>query len=274
MKIFKIENGFFSLDGGTLFGNVPKVSWNERVIVDENNFCKLTMRSLLVEDGDRLILIDTGVGIKHLEMMESFGFSGIEPMERVLSRLGYSCAEVTDVVLSHLHFEHCGGCTYIDSNLSLSLTFPNAMHWCSEAQWRNMITPCAMEEYSYFTADMMEVANMQKIKMITSAVNLTPNVSLRLYDGHSLGQIASFVKSPGDTFLFLGDIIPTSVHVHSLWNTAFDVDPNQSILTKRELLTEAAGHGYVVVFPHDVETPAAKILKDDDFSAIPFDWKA
>lgn len=262
MKIIKIENGFFSLDGGSLFGNVPKLAWNEKLSADENNFCNLTMRSLLVEDGDRLMLFDTGVGTKHLEMMESFGFGNVSPWEKILPKYGYATADVTDVVLSHLHFEHCGGCTYIDGSLTLRMTFPNAAHWCSEAQWRNMITPCAFEEYSYFTADMMEVANQDKIRLITEETKLTQNVVLRLFAGHSLGQIASFIKTEGKTYVFVGDIVPTSAHVQDLWISAHDVDPNESILCKRTLLKEAVENGYELIFPHDIQT-SSMILSEN-----------
>ena len=265
MKLFKIETGFFLSDGGACFGSVPKLAWAGSYPADEDNFCMYSMRSLLVQEGDRLILIDTGVGTKHWDIMEDFGFREMVTLESQLAKYGYTCQDVTDVVLTHLHFEHCGGCTWIDQEFKLRMTFPNATHWVSEAQWKNLLAPNIAEENSMFSADVMEVFNQDKFRFITTDTQLCKGVSLKLVSGHSADQIVVYLEKDGRTFVFAGDVVPTSAHLPLRWLSAIDVDQVSALTGKNELLETAVKEKQVLIFAHDFYTPCASVVKDDDF---------
>lgn len=265
MRLFKIETGFFLNDGGACFGSVPKLAWAGVYPADEDNFCKWAMRSLLVETDGRLILIDTGVGTKHWDIMEDYGFRQMVTMESQLAELGFSCADVTDVVLTHLHFEHCGGCTWIDRDFKLQLTFPNATHWVGEEQWKTLLAPNIAEENSMLSVDVMEVFNQDKFKFIKEDTLICEDVLLKLYDGHSQGQIVVYLNDAKQPFLFAGDVIPTAAHLPLRWLSAVDVDQVAALTAKNEILEEAHRNGRAIVYAHDFYTPCSLVAKGDDF---------
>ena len=265
MKLHKIETGFFSADGGAIFGAVPKVLWQKFYPVDESNFCTMAMRSLLVELKDRLVLIDTGVGNKHLDVMSDYGFRDIIQFEMELQKIGFSCKDVTDVILTHLHFDHCGGCTWIDRNFELQLTFPNATHWVSEAQWKNMLNPNLREENAYFMADIMPVFKQEKLKLLTENEWIGNEIELRLFSGHTAGQIVPYLFDKERTFVFVGDVIPTAANIPLDWLSAYDVNQIEAIEGKQKLLEEAVAEKQVLIFQHDAYTECATVRKGRDF---------
>jgi len=265
MKIYKIETGFFLSDGGANFGTVPKTVWQHRYPADLANFCTMAMRSLLVVLEDKLVLIDTGVGEKHLEVASDYGFRDIIQFETELQKKGFSCKDVTDVILTHLHFDHCGGCTWIDHNMELQPTFPNATHWVSEAQWKNMLNPNLREANAYFTADMMPVLKREKIRLIAKNERVCKEIELRLFNGHTEGQIVPYLFDESQTFVFAGDVIPTEVNVPLDYLSAYDVDQINAIEGKKRLLEEAVSQKQIIVFEHDAYTEAATVKKEADF---------
>lgn len=265
MKLFKIETGFFLSDGGACFGSVPKLAWAEAYPADEDNFCKLSMRSLLVKAGKRLILIDAGVGTKHWDVMEDYGFRQMVTLESQLAKHGFSCQDVTDVILTHLHFEHCGGCTWIDQDFKLQLTFPNATHWVSEDQWKNLLAPNIAEENSILSVDVMEIFNQDKFSFINEDTSICEGVDLKLYSGHSLGQIVVYLEDGKQTYLFAGDVIPTAAHLPLRWLSAVDVDQVAALTGKNEILERAVKEHQVIIYAHDFYTPCSTVTKGDDF---------
>lgn len=265
MRLFVVETGFFLADGGACFGSVPKSVWVDSYPANEDNLCKLAMRSLLVQVADRLVLIDPGVGTKHWDIMEEYGFRGLQTIESQIAKYGFSCRDVTDVVLTHLHFEHCGGCTWIDRDFKLQLMFPNATHWTSEAQWRNLLAPNIAEENSMFSADVMEVFNQDKFRFIQTDTLLCDGVSLKLFNGHSKGQIVVFLDDEKHAFLYAGDVVPTAAHLPLRWLSALDVDQVSALMGKNELLEEAARGGRAIIYAHDFYTPCSKVMKGSDF---------
>ncbi|MCQ2217486.1 MAG: MBL fold metallo-hydrolase [Paludibacteraceae bacterium] len=265
MKLFKIETGFFLSDGGACFGSVPKLAWADAYPADEDNFCKWSMRSLLVQAGDRLILIDTGVGTKHWDIMEEYGFREMVTLESQLAKHGFSCQDVTDVVLTHLHFEHCGGCTWIDQDFKLQLTFPNATHWVSEEQWKTLLAPNIAEENSMLSVDVMEIFNQDKFKFINEDTQLCEGVDLRLFSGHSANQIVVYLKDANQTYIFAGDVIPTAAHLPLRWLSAIDVDQVAALTGKNQILEKAVNEHQAIIFAHDYYTPCVTVRKVDDF---------
>ncbi|MDR2853726.1 MAG: MBL fold metallo-hydrolase [Prevotellaceae bacterium] len=263
MKINKIEAGFFAVDGGAAFGVVPKRVWQKRYPCDENNFCKMAMRCLLVETDNRLILIDTGTGTKQLEYLKYYKFSDIVDFETALNALGYTCADITDVVQTHLHFDHCGGGTYYADKEKTDIrpTFPNAVFWVGKRQWENFLQPNVREADSYFAENMLPIATWNKLKLVEHDIKLCDEVELRLFDGHTAGQIAAYINYRGRTVIFVGDVIPYAANLPIAWVSAYDCYPVTSMDDKTRLLDEAAEQAQILVFQHDAYTECATVTK-------------
>lgn len=262
MRVFTINAGYFHCDGGAMFGVVPKKVWSKRYPCNEDNYCRMVMRCLFIDTGDRRILIDTGCGTKQLNYLKFYGVSEIVDFNQALSELGYSCADVTDVILTHLHFDHCGGCVERDdANGDLRLVFPNAMHWVGEAQWNNFLNSNVREANSYFQDNMMPVYEAGKLKLLSADYFLLPNVELRLCNGHTKGQISVVVHGdvPDDRIMYLGDVIPTATSIPLAWVSAYDTDPIVSMKEKELFLKEASEGNYSLCFVHDAYCEYARI---------------
>lgn len=252
MKLFKIEAGHFNADGGACFGVVPKRAWKRRYPCDDDNFCKLTMRCLLIDTGDRKILIDSGTGNKQADYLKLYGIMEIVDFEKELSLLGYHCDDITDVILTHLHFDHCGGCTCYDQDgKTIRLTFPNATHWVGKAQWDNFMEPNVREGDSYFTENMIPVQAAGKLQLVHENQEICPSVEVRLFHGHTVGQLAVYIHREDRTFIYAGDVIPTSVNVPLAWISAYDTYPIQAMAEKKVMLDEAVACNQVFIFEHD-----------------------
>lgn len=253
MKLHKIEAGTFLVDGGAMFGVVPKRVWEKRYPCNEENFCTLTMRCLVVKTDDRLILIDTGTGDKQLEYLKYYHFSGIVDFVNELQKLGYSTNEVTDVVLTHLHFDHCGTCTrYSDEEKTqIELTFPNATHWVTKSQWENFIYPNVREGNSYFPENMLPVEAAGKLKLIEEEQFLCPEVELRIFNGHTVGQIAPYIQYKDKTIIYVGDVIPIQAAIPISWVSSYDTFPISSMEEKERMLKEASEKNQILFFEHD-----------------------
>ncbi|MFV0390995.1 MAG: MBL fold metallo-hydrolase [Paludibacteraceae bacterium] len=251
MKLYKIEAGTFIADGGAMFGVVPKKAWVKRYPCDEENFCTLAMRCMLADTGDKLILVDTGVGNKHMDKTKYYRMQDTVDFEIELNKLGYTCEDVTDVVLTHLHFDHCGGCTYFDTDGELALTFPNAVHWVGKTQWENFIHPNVREGESYFRENMIPVENAGKLKLISEDQWLCPEVELRIYDGHTNGQISPYFHSNGKTLVYAGDVIPVLASIPIAWVSSYDTYPITSMEEKERMLGEAVEKNQILFFEHD-----------------------
>jgi len=260
MKLHKIEAGSFHVDGGAIFGVVPKRVWQKRYPCDEDNFCRLNMRCLLIDTGDKRILIDTGTGDKQLEYLKYYEFNGVINFEFELNQLGYRCSEITDVVLTHLHFDHCGGCTkFSDDRSKVELTFPNATHWVGEAQWNNFLNPNIREGDSYFKENMIPVQEAGKLKLVRENQWISPEVELRIFNGHTVGQLVSYIYSDKKTYVYVGDVIPIAPTVPVSWISAFDTYPITAMSEKKILLDEASEKQQILFFEHDAYTECCKV---------------
>lgn len=252
MKLHKIEAGTFHVDGGAAFGVVPKRVWQKRYPCDDDNFCKLAMRCLLIDTGEKCILIDTGTGDKQLDYLKYYGFKGVIDFDTELSKLGYTCNDITDVVFTHLHFDHCGGTTkYNADRTKAELVFPNATHWVGKAQWDNFLNPNVREGDSYFSENMLPVQEAGKLQLLTENQWLCTEVELRLFNGHTLGQIVSYVHTADKTYIYVGDVIPLAPSVPVSWISAYDTYPITAMEEKKNLLDEAVEKDQILFFEHD-----------------------
>ncbi|MBP7612283.1 MAG: MBL fold metallo-hydrolase [Paludibacter sp.] len=260
MKLYKIETGTFQVDGGAAFGVVPKRVWQKRYPCNDENFVRLAMRCLLIETGDKLILIDSGTGDKQLEYLKYYDFVGVISFETELNKIGFSCSDITDVVYTHLHFDHCGGSTrYNSDKINIELTFPNATHWVGEAQWKNFLNPNIREGDSYFPENIQPIHDAGKLKLVTENQWLCPDVELRLFNGHTVGQLVSYIHSDEKTYVYVGDVIPIAACLPVAWISAYDTYPITAMEEKKALLDEAAEKKQILFFEHDAYTECCTV---------------
>lgn len=260
MKLYKIETGTFQVDGGAAFGVVPKRVWQKRYPCNDENFVRLAMRCLLIETGDKLILIDSGTGDKQLEYLKYYDFVGVISFETELNKLGFSCSDITDVIYTHLHFDHCGGSTrYNSDKINIELTFPNATHWVGEAQWKNFLNPNIREGDSYFPENIQPIHDAGKLKLVTENQWLCPDVELRLFNGHTVGQLVSYIHSDEKTYVYVGDVIPIAACLPVAWISAYDTYPITAMEEKKALLDEAAEKKQILFFEHDAYTECCTV---------------
>lgn len=261
MKLIKIEAGTFHVDGGAAFGVVPKKVWQKRYPCDKDNFCTLHMRCLLVDTGERRILIDAGTGDKQLKYLAYYGFKGVIDFESELGNSGYQCSDITDVIFTHLHFDHCGGATRFGADgKSVELVFPNATHWVSKTQWDNFMQPNVRESDSYFAENMMPISTAGKLKLVTENQMICPELEIRIFNGHTVGQLVSYIHLGTKTLVYVGDVIPLAANVPLSWISSYDVFPLTAMEEKKVLLDEAADKEQILFFEHDAYTECCTVV--------------
>lgn len=260
MKLYKIETGTFQVDGGAAFGVVPKRVWQKRYPCNDDNFIRLAMRCLLVKTDNKLILIDSGTGDKQLEYLKYYDFEGVINFETELNKLGFTCSDITDVVYTHLHFDHCGGSTRYNSDKSVvELTFPNAIHWIGEAQWNNFLNPNVREGDSYFPENILPIKEAGKLSLVSENQWLCPEVELRLFNGHTVGQIVTYIHTAEKTYVYVGDVIPLAASLPVAWISAYDTYPITAMEEKKALLDEAVAKSQILFFEHDAYTECCTV---------------
>ena len=261
MKLFKIEAGTFHVDGGAAFGVVPKKVWQKRYPCDSDNYCKVHMRCLLIDTGKKLILIDTGTGEKQLDYLKYYGFEGVINFDSELEKLGYKASDVTDVIFTHLHFDHCGGATrYNEDKTEISLVFPNATHWVGEAQWINFQKPNVREGDSYFPENMNPIFEAGKLQIVSQNQFICPELEVRIFNGHTVGQLVSYINLGKKTLLYVGDVIPLAANVPLSWISSYDIFPLSAMEDKKKLLDEATEKQQILFFEHDAYTECCTVV--------------
>lgn len=267
MDITIIDTGFFYADGGAMFGAIPKTAWSRRYPSDEANGCILAMRTLLVRTDDgRVILVDNGSGFKHLQSLSYYRFFQLIDLRKALREMDIQPEEVTDMVFTHLHFDHCGYTTQaVEGSTHLRLSFPNARHWVSRKQWTNFLQPNALEKDSYFLENMQAAEEAHLLRLIDSDTSLCDGVKLRLFDGHTPGQIVPYFSTPEQTYVFAGDVIPLVASVSPEWISAYDTYPVISFQEKIRLLTEAVREHQAIIYCHDAYTPCTTVKRVSSF---------
>jgi len=258
-KLIPVWAGNFKADGGAIFGVIPKVLWNKEMACDSDNFVELTMRCLLIDQGDRRILIETGTGNHYPEKFrENQGLTEGQPLLDSLARAGYAPEEITDVILTHLHWDHVNGAIQSEGQ-NLQLTFPNATHWCSKRQWDHAHVSNLREKVTYFTGFFSFMEQTGKLRLVDSEGELFPGVSVRFFDGHTPGQMIPFIRYNGKTVVYTADLIPTAAHIPVLWIASYDLYPVTTMEEKETFIKEAAEKEYILFFEHDNYTECATV---------------
>jgi glyoxylase-like metal-dependent hydrolase (beta-lactamase superfamily II) len=260
-KLIPVWAGNFKADGGAIFGVIPKVLWNKEMPCDSNNFVELTMRCLLVDQGDHKILIETGTGDHYPEKFrENQGLSDGQPLLESLAKAGYVPQDITDVFFTHLHWDHVNG-AFQSNNGILSLTFPNAIHWCSRRQWEHAHVSNLREQVTYNKEFFRFLEQSGRLRFVEHEGEFLPGIEVRLFDGHTPGQMIPFISYKGKTVVYTADLIPTAANIPVLWIAAYDLHPVKTMEEKDRFLIEAAENGYVMFFEHDNYTECATIAR-------------
>lgn len=254
MKLYPIHITNFKIDGGAMFGVVPKVLWQEKYPADEDNLCNWALRSLLIDTGDRIILIDNGYGDKQSKKFFSHvHLNGGDGLEGALKKNGYAFDDITDIILTHLHADHCGGGVRYNADRSgFEMVFKNANYWISRAHWDWAMNPNKQEGAAFLEENLIPMFESGQLKFIEKDTELYPGINIRLFNGHTVGQIIPFINTGSKTIVFMADLIPSTAHIPLVWNMAYDVRPMDTLQEKEDFLNEAANYNYTLFFQHDL----------------------
>ena len=261
MQLFSINTGNLKLDGGAMFGVVPKVMWSKLYPYDENNLCNWIMRCLLIVDGDRKILIDTGIGNKQSEkFFSNYYLNGNASLDKSLAEHGFTVDDITDVILTHLHFDHCGDAIRWNADKTDYIpTFRNATYYISRQQWEWATHPNNREKASFLKENILPIGEKAKLKLIDQDSELLPGISIRLFYGHTDGQMIPFIKYNDKTVVYMADVLPSTAHIPLPYVMSYDTRPLITLEEKEKFLKEAARNGYILFFEHDLYHEACTV---------------
>jgi len=258
--LYAIETGRFRLDGGAMFGVVPKMLWERYVSSDERNRIDIHARCLLLEGDGRLILIDTGVGHKENAWFTdvfAIDFSKYN-LERSLQDAGFAADEVTDVILTHLHFDHAGGSTQRVGKKVVP-TFPNATYYVQADQWTSAVEPNIREAASFIRHNFLPLEDTGQLKLVSGSQSLFPEIEVIAIHGHTRGQQLVKVSGPEGVLVYVADLLPFTHHIRAPWIMAYDVQPMLTLAEKEQFLEEACTKGYHLFFEHDPKAVIANV---------------
>jgi glyoxylase-like metal-dependent hydrolase (beta-lactamase superfamily II) len=252
IKVHIIEAGTFLCDGGGIFGGVPKLLWSRQVKADERNLIKLSMRCLLVESGHRKVLIETGAGTKlNKKFIENNGIENPDQLIDSLAKAGFSPADISDVIHTHLHWDHCGGGTQLSPQGMVTTTFPNAKYYCSRTQWENASNANVRESDAYFDDDLLPVFNNGQLELIDSEGELFEGIEIRIFNGHTPGMIVPIITVVNTKIAYVNDLAPMVANVPLKWIAAYDLFPVTAMEEKELFFKEAFENNYILFFEHD-----------------------
>ena len=265
MKLYSINAGHFKLDGGAMFGVVPKSMWRKLNPPDENNMCNWAMRCLLVEDKGRLILIDNGMGNKQDENFFGYYYlNGDDTLEKSLAKNGFKKEDITDVFLTHLHFDHCGGSIERQGG-NLIPAFKNAVYWSNENHWQWAINPNDREKASFLKENILPILESGKLKFIehNEGINFAKNFDIRFVNGHTESMMLPQIKYKDKTIVYMADLFPSVAHIPIPYIMAYDTRPLDTLVEKKSFLSEALKNDYILFFEHDREIECCNLRLTD-----------
>jgi glyoxylase-like metal-dependent hydrolase (beta-lactamase superfamily II) len=272
MKLYTINTGNFKLDGGAMFGVVPKTMWNKINPADENNLCSWSMRCLLVEDGNKLILIDNGIGNKQdAKFFGHYYLHGDDSLDKSLTKHGFHRHDITDVILTHLHFDHCGGSIERDGD-KLVPAFRNATYWSNQKHWDWAVHPNDREKASFLKENILPIQESGQLKFIDvpapennllAKAVFSENISLREVNGHTQSMMLPQIQYKDKTIVFMADLLPSAGHIPIPYVMAYDMYPLTTLNEKKSFLKEAVDNNYILFFEHDPQIECCDLQMTD-----------
>jgi Zn-dependent hydrolases, including glyoxylases len=265
MRLFTANAGYFKLDGGAMHGVVPKSMWNKVNPSDDNNMCSWAMRCLLIEHGNYKILVDTGMGTKQDEKF--FGHyhpHGDVTLEKSLAAHGFAPEDITDVFLTHLHFDHCGGAITRQGD-KLVPAFPKAIYWSNEKHWMSAVNPNEREKASFLKENILPIQESDQLRYVDTpdGGEWIQDINIRIVNGHTDAMMLPQIKYHNTTILFCADLVPSAAHISMPWVMAYDMRPLDTLKEKHHILTQAAEENWVLFFEHDPKVECCTLQIDD-----------
>jgi glyoxylase-like metal-dependent hydrolase (beta-lactamase superfamily II) len=253
MKLYSVNAGHFKLDGGAMFGTVPKSIWNKLNPADDNNMCSWAMRCLLIEDGNRLFLIDNGMGNKQSEKFFGYYYMhGDDTLEKSLNKAGFSADDVTDMILSHLHFDHCGGSIQFNKDKTgYEPAFKNAVYYSTERHWKWATEPNPREKPSFLSENILPIQESGQLKFLSEGENITDNISVMFANGHTDGMMVPHIKYKGKTLVYMADMMPSVGHIPVNYVMGYDTRPLLTMQEREPFMKRAADEEYILFLEHD-----------------------
>jgi len=253
MNLYSINTGHFKLDGGAMFGVVPKSIWNKLNPADENNMCSWAMRCLLIEDGNRLILVDNGMGNK--QDAKFFGYyylHGNDTLEKSLNKYGFSSNDITDMVLTHLHFDHCGGSiNYNSDRTKLEPAFKNARYYCNKKHWEWAVNPNPREKASFLKENILPIQESGQLNFIDDSTELITGLNFMEVNGHTEAMMLPIINYKNTTIAYMADLIPSTGHITIPYLMGYDIRPLETMKEKQTILNKALENNWTLFFEHD-----------------------
>lgn len=262
MKLYTIETGHFKLDGGAMFGVVPKSMWHKLNPADENNMCSWAMRSLLIEEGNRLILVDTGIGNKQDEkFLSRFHLHGAHSLEKSLAKHNFHKDDITDVILTHLHFDHVGGAV-IRHGEKLVPNFKNATYWSNTSHWEWAIHPNEREAASFLKENILPIQESGQLKFISDE-QFSENITIKFVNGHTEAMMLPLINYNNQKILYNADLFPSVYHLPLPYIMAYDMFPLKTLEERKIILREAIDNQYLFFFEHDPINECCSLIETD-----------
>ena len=267
-KIHSVQTGLFKLDGGAMFGVVPKTLWSKLTPNDELNRMDMCTRALLLVSKEKKILVDTGIGYKLSEKINKIydvDYSKFT-LENSLKELGYSREDITDVILTHLHFDHCGGNTYYDEDKKLQLTFPNATYHVQKKHYEWALNPTERDKASFFPENYKPLEEKKVLSLINGESEFDKNIKLIPVNGHTSHMQLLKISDGENTIMYLADLVPTAAHIPLPYIMGYDLFPLTTLEEKTKILREISEKNYTALFEHDPYHECGKIeLRDKGY---------
>jgi len=262
-ELHAVNDGFFRLDGGAMFGIVPKPVWQKAAPPDERNRIRLSLTTLLIRTGTKNVLVDTGLGDKHdARFLDLYGVQRTSPLPRALARAGITPEEIDFVILSHLHFDHAGGATVRRGN-EVVPTYPKATYIIQEGMWTEALDPNPRTKGSYMQDDFLPLEKSNRVKFVRGEEEVVPGVRVRLTGGHVKHHQIVVAESGGRKAVYWADLMPTTAHLKPAWVMGYDLYPHDVAALKERWLEEAVRERWVNVFEHDPEVAMAYVVRDE-----------
>jgi glyoxylase-like metal-dependent hydrolase (beta-lactamase superfamily II) len=265
MQLYTINTGHFKLDGGAMFGVVPKSMWQKINPADDNNMCSWAMRCLLVQDGKRLILIDNGMGNKQDDKFFGYYFlHGNDTLDLSLAKHGFHRDDITDVFLTHLHFDHCGGSiSYNADRTKLEPAFKNAKYWCNEKHWEWAVNPNPREKASFLKENILPIKESGQLHFLDTSKDFMTDFAMFEAHGHTEAMMLPLITYKNTTVAFMADLIPSAGHIPMPYVMAYDTRPLDTMKEKEYILKQAAQNNWTLFFEHDPTIECGTVIQTE-----------